>query len=92
MRCKVSDVVLAQVLLQRGVMWFSATRDHRHVSVGRPKEEAERPADPAEPRDPKRCAYHQLSHSLKMSLSNNVLILFVSSVTYWWIILLNVAF
>lgn len=42
-------------------MRLSATGDHRHVSAGCPQEEAERPADSAEPRDPERRAHHQLS-------------------------------
>lgn len=53
-----------QVLLQRGVLRLSAAGDHRHVGAGRPQEEAERPADTAEPRDPERRAHHQLSVSL----------------------------
>lgn len=42
-------------------MRLSATGDHRHVGSGRPQEEAERPADTAEPRDPERRAHYQLS-------------------------------
>lgn len=51
--CSISDALFAQVLLQRGVMWLTATRDYRHVCIGCAKEEAERPADPTEPRDSK---------------------------------------
>lgn len=41
-------------------MWLSATGDHRHVGAGGSQEEAERPADSAEPRDPERRSHDQL--------------------------------
>lgn len=63
--CGINNVVLVQVLLQRGVVRLTATRDYRHVCIGRAEEEAERPADPTESRDSKRCAHHQLSLHLR---------------------------
>lgn len=69
------DIFPAQVLLQRGVVRLSATGDHRHVGTGRPQEEAQRPADSAEPRDPERRAHHQLRAAFTLQIGSVTLTL-----------------
>lgn len=51
---------LFQVLLQRGDVWLTATRDHRHVCSGSAEKETEWLTDPAEPRNPEWRPHYQL--------------------------------
>lgn len=53
--------LVSQVLLQRGVLWLSAPRNHRPLRPLWTEEEAERFADPVKPRDPERRPHHKLA-------------------------------
>lgn len=51
----------SQVLLQCGVLWLSAPRNHCPLCPLWTEEETERFADPVKPRDPERRPHHKLA-------------------------------